>query len=227
MQTKPSASDLIDGAKNLLERLTPHQLVIGVAVVLTLVSWVWPSSSFFTSLALLVSLALYVWCVQKATRILKDLVPVDFDTKLFDRQEGLRRLGTESTRAVEAGRPLAVLIVDLTLNSGARWSEPDTRERQRILLTAAKLLRQQIRSYDCAVRTGEATFLVVVPEAAISGTEARVTKLASEVRLTSMEGEPVCFAVRTDTLGQNEDAATFFTRVEGLLDCTTNQASTP
>jgi hypothetical protein len=225
MQNRFSTGDLINGAKTFIQKLTPHHLVLGTAVTLTLVSWIWPNSAFFTWILLLAAVGVYVWFVQKSFRTLQEMVPIDPDTKLFGHQEGLRRLAAESTRAVEAGRPLFVSVIELSLGTGSFDLDPD--ELQRIVVSAAGLVSQQIRAYDCAVRTGDTSFLVIVPEGTSNGgTQARLKKLAKEVRLPSSAG-PVSLVVRPDNLGQNEKAATFHARVEGLVDSTNVQQSTP
>jgi hypothetical protein len=216
MQPKLSATELIDGAKTLLSKMTAEHLVIAVAMTLTIASWLWPETSFLASLAVLATLTLYVWSSRKAFRNLASLVPIDPETKFFNREDGLRRLAAETTRAVDAGRPLFVSIVDLTLGAGS--VAPDPSETQRVVASAAGLLRQQIRTYDLAVRTGPTTFLVIVPEGTSNGgSQGRIKKLAKEVRLPSNVG-PINLVLRVDSLKQGDDANTFFTRVEGHLN---------
>jgi diguanylate cyclase (GGDEF)-like protein len=161
--------------------------------------------------------------LRLATAELERLATTDALTGLLNRRRFAERLGVELRRAARYGRPVAVVMLDLDhfkqVNDGRGHQFGD-----RVLVTATRTLRAQVRESDVVGRYGGEEFIVLLPETGLRAATIVAEKLRSAIaaapfgdegaalQLTISAGVaayPECGAVDEDALVRLADEALY------------------
>jgi diguanylate cyclase (GGDEF)-like protein len=102
-------------------------------------------------------------------------------TKLLNKRGFQTRLEAESNRSLRTGRPLAVAFLDCdnfkTVNDTLGHATGD-----QLLITMARTLKRNVRSYDCVARMGGDEFAILFPEMPHHKAQSATDRLMETVR---------------------------------------------
>jgi diguanylate cyclase (GGDEF)-like protein len=115
------------------------------------------------------------------------LATCDPATGIYTRHHFEQRLRDEVKLARKTKSPLSVLMVDIDhlrrINAERGYVEAD-----RIIATIAGLVQDKLRGIDLVARYGGGKFVVILPQTAVSGTEAVANKILGSVASESFFG---------------------------------------
>ncbi len=107
--------------------------------------------------------------LESAVRYLRDLMTYDEVTQLFSRRYLFHLLEKELHRAQRYDNSFALLALELDPFTGSSDKHIGTEDLNLLVAEAARCVRQFIRDSDSPGRTGERTFLILLPETDAKG----------------------------------------------------------
>ncbi|MDF2446058.1 MAG: hypothetical protein K0S46_1294 [Moraxellaceae bacterium] len=142
------------------------------------------SAPHFIFILLLADQTLHFWRRREDT--IRELSRTDVLTGLPNRRSILELLEKETARTRRHGPPMCVVILDLDhfKRVNDTWGHPTG---DRVLQTAARVLRENLRTCDTIGRYGGEEFLMVLPDTSVEGAAAllercRAALAATEIR---------------------------------------------
>lgn len=129
----------------------------------------------------------------------------DVRTNLYNSRGLAEQAGRLLQRCAAAGRPAAVLVIDLDYFKSINdtWGHP---AGDAVLATVGQLLRDAIRPGDIAARDGGEEFVLVLPDLSLESAvgvadRIRADLAAAEILARGRDGSPVVITGRTASIG--------------------------
>lgn len=137
--------------------------------------------------------------VHEAEQALHRIASTDPLTNLLNRRAMTELIEREVARSQRTRQPLALLLCDIDhfkrINDGHGHAAGD-----HVLQTVANLLQATVREYDCVARWGGEEFLILLPDASLTGAATIAERLRAAVQVCAISFEDQTIPV-TMTLG--------------------------
>ena len=159
--------------------------------------------------------------LRESERKYRELSMRDELTKLFNTRHFFKQAEREITRADRYGRPLSMLFMDI--DNFKQYNDTfGHMEGDKVLVTLAALIRENIRETDSAYRYGGEEFIALLPETSAKDAAALAERIRAEFAGQPLHPQPGATERRTVSIGVSqyipeESLADFMSRTDALM----------